>query len=455
MRSPGTQLRSRLALTGAFVLLALLCVAPAAGAATVGQTTKFTLGAGTRALGLAAGADGRVWFVGHDYALFGDVVGSVSPSGEVREVDLPGRAFDSDAEIAAGVDGNLWFSDPNANAIGRLTGKGEVTEFPLPSAGATPTALAAGPGGIWFTEEAADKVGRISYAGAIAEFPLPAGAGPSGIAVGPENALWVTERERGRIARVSAAGTVTEYSLPDPDSRPHAIVVGPDGNLWFSDEAAPRIGRITPAGEIEEFRVPAALGTYELAVGGDENIWFTAGNKIGSISTAGETGEPACIYSSCRYPVTALAKGPDGALWFATGLQEAAGGGSPEPGELAAAGVVGSFLPPPLSMRIGAQAGRVSGGLATVGFSCAGGAAGNACSGFLRLVAVQGSRRQTLSSQRYKMQPLTGRRLPLRLGKRGIRVLERRGKLAVRVTATLSEGVAANRRFVLRSRPGR
>ncbi|MGE0066381.1 MAG: hypothetical protein AB7T48_03415 [Solirubrobacterales bacterium] len=436
---------------GAALLLSLFGSASTAVAATQGQTTKFALGAGTRALGLAAGADGRVWFVGHDYALSNDVVGSVSPSGEVREFDLPGRAFDSAAEIAAGVDDSLWFSDPYANAIGRATVKGEITEFPLPTAAATPTALAAGPGGIWFTEESANKVGRIAYNGAILEFPLPAGARPTGIAVGPENALWVTEKDRGKIAKVTPGGAVTEFALPDPASRPHAIVVGPDGNLWFSEEAAPRIGRITPNGEIEEFRVAASLGTYELAVGADENIWFTAGNKVGSISTTGETGEPACIYSSCRYPVTALAEGPGDALWFATGLQEVEAG-SPELSELAAPGVVGTFLPPPLSMRIGPRPGRVSGGLATVGFNCAGGAAGDACSGFLRLVAIRGSRRVALSSQRYKMQPQTGRRLPLRLGRRGTRMLKRRGKLAVRVTATLTEGVTANRRLVLRRR---
>jgi virginiamycin B lyase len=451
MQPPGTQLRSRWALAGALLLLAL-CAVPSAGAATPGQTTKFPLGPGTRALSLAAGPDGRIWFAGHDYALSADVVGSVSPNGEVREFDLPGRGFDSDGEIAAGVDDNLWFSDPYANAIGRVDGKGDITAFPLPSSAATPTALAAGPGGIWFTESTANKIGRIAYTGAITEFPLPAGARPSGIAVGPENALWVTEKDRGKIAKVTPAGIVTEFALPDPDSRPHAIVVGPDGNLWFSQEAAPRIGRITPAGEIEEFRVPAALGTYELAVGDDENIWFTTGNKIGSISTRGETGEPACVYSSCRHPVTALAAGPDDALWFATGLQEGGGGGTPELGELAAPGVVGTFLAPSLSMRIGPQAGRASGGLATIGFNCSGGAAGDACSGFLRLVAIQGSRRLTLSNQRYKMQPLSGRRLPLRLGRRGTRMLERRGKLVVRVTATLSEGVAANRRFVLRGR---
>ena len=388
---PGAKAPSRSTLIGAALLLILLCMAPAATAATQGQTTRFTLGAGTRALGLAAGPDGRIWFVGHDYARSADVVGSVSPSGEVREFDLPGRAHSSPAQIAAGVDGNLWFTDPYANAIGRANVKGEISEFGLPSAGAGPTALAAGPGGIWFTEASGDRVGRITYGGAISEFPLPAGARPSGIAVGPENALWVTEKGRGKIARVTPAGSVTEYSLPDPDSRPHAIVVGPDGNLWFSQEAAPRIGQITPTGTIEEFWIPATLGTYELTVGGDDNIWFSAGNKVGSISTRGETGEPACIERSCLQPVSALAEGPDHALWFAAGLQEIEGGG-PDLTQLAAPGAVGTFLAPSLSMRIGARAGRVAGGLATVGFRCSGGAASDACRGSLRLVAVQGGR---------------------------------------------------------------
>jgi virginiamycin B lyase len=430
-------------------LLLALCMAPSAAAAV-----DFDLGPGTRALGIVSGPDGKVWFVGHDYLLGRDVVGSVSPSGEVDEFEIAARPTAGAAEITTGTDGNLWFTDPNSGAIGRLTTRGQITEFALPTAAAVPTAIVAGPGGLWFTEEAADKVGRISYAGAITEFPLPAGARPTGIAVGPDEALWVAEKGRGKIARLAPSGAVTEFALPDPESLPHAIVAAPGGDLWFSEEGGPRIGRITPVGAIDEFRVPVRSGTYDLAFAGDGNLWFTSGYRIGSIAVTGEVGEPACVDSSCRLPVNAIAKGPEGGLWFGSGLREVEAGS--QAAVLAEPGTVGSFDPPPLAIRIGPRAGRVSGGLTTVGFSCSGGAANNACAGFLRLTALAPrSRSAILDLHRYRLQPASGRRLPLRLGRRGARLLSQHGKLVVRVTATLSEGVAANRRFVLRSRPRR
>ncbi len=50
-----------------------------------------------------------------------------------------------------------------------------------------PYSIAAGPdGNLWFTESMANKIGRIAPAtGAITEFPTVAGASPGGIARGP------------------------------------------------------------------------------------------------------------------------------------------------------------------------------------------------------------------------------------------------------------------------------
>src|SRR5262245_18799499 len=62
--------------------------------------------------------------------------------------------------ITRGPDGNLWFTEADANRIGRITPAGVVTEF---SAGITPNSqpsgITAGPdGNLWFTE--AGKIGR-------------------------------------------------------------------------------------------------------------------------------------------------------------------------------------------------------------------------------------------------------------------------------------------------------
>ncbi|HSB64441.1 MAG TPA: IPT/TIG domain-containing protein [Thermoanaerobaculia bacterium] len=66
-------------------------------------------------------------------------------------------------DIAAGVDGNLWFTNSDFafdTFVGRITPSGQVTTFPLPI-GSFPRGIAAGPdGAIWFAN--GYDVGRIN-----------------------------------------------------------------------------------------------------------------------------------------------------------------------------------------------------------------------------------------------------------------------------------------------------
>ncbi|MDQ2979946.1 MAG: hypothetical protein M3R62_12065, partial [Acidobacteriota bacterium] len=71
------------------------------------------------------------------------------------------------AGIAAGPDGNIWFTEDNANKIGRVTPSGVVTEFSIPTARSGPDSITRGSdGNLWFTEGNAGKIGRITTAGA-------------------------------------------------------------------------------------------------------------------------------------------------------------------------------------------------------------------------------------------------------------------------------------------------
>src|SRR5437764_9141592 len=105
------------------------------------------------------------------------------------------------ASIAAGPDGNLWFTELAGNRIGRITPAGVVTEFPLPAAGSAPSSITRGSdGNLWFTENGGNRIGRITPAGAISEFPIPSAfpaGGPSEITAGPDGALWFTETDGG------------------------------------------------------------------------------------------------------------------------------------------------------------------------------------------------------------------------------------------------------------------
>ncbi len=56
--------------------------------------------------------------------------------------------------ITAGPDGNLWFTELDANNIGEINPTTHViTEFTLPTANSYPYCITAGPdGNLWFTE---------------------------------------------------------------------------------------------------------------------------------------------------------------------------------------------------------------------------------------------------------------------------------------------------------------
>jgi streptogramin lyase len=62
-----------------------------------------------------------------------------------------------------------------------------TTEYPIPTAGSIPLHITAGPDGtLWFTEPGADKIGRITTAGVITEFPVPtASSNVDDITAGP------------------------------------------------------------------------------------------------------------------------------------------------------------------------------------------------------------------------------------------------------------------------------
>jgi len=65
-------------------------------------------------------------------------------------------------EITAAPDGAMWFTQPGANDIGRITITGTVTEYPIPTRHANPLGITTGlRGQIWFTEAGSNKVSEL------------------------------------------------------------------------------------------------------------------------------------------------------------------------------------------------------------------------------------------------------------------------------------------------------
>ncbi len=220
-----------------------------------GTITEFPIPtANARVNFIAAGPDGALWFTEKS----GNKIGRITTSGVITEFTIP-TAISSPGGIAAGPDGNLWFTE-RGNAvnmqgvpsgpgrIGRITTAGTITEFPLPST-AQPLLIAAGPdGNLWFSEVDTGKIGRITTGGTVTEFAIPtASSQPTGIAAGPDGALWFAEAGAKNVGRITTSGSISEFQVTTNAMGlgPSGVVVGPDGALWFLAANDNLVDRIT------------------------------------------------------------------------------------------------------------------------------------------------------------------------------------------------------------------
>jgi hypothetical protein len=190
--------------------------------------------------------------------------------------------------IVTGSDGNLWLSGYRAvpdggegkavATIDRMSLTGDVTQFDLPGSGGFPTRLAAGPdGNVWFTETPEDKVGRITPSGSIQTFQLPAGTRPAEIATGADGNVWFAEEkdDPGALGRVTPSGQYTEFPV-EPGVFAGALTAGPDGRLWFAMGPG-SIYRMTTTGRVSRIQLPNPTGVISLTAGTDGSVWYTAG----------------------------------------------------------------------------------------------------------------------------------------------------------------------------------
>ena len=226
--------------------------------------------------------------------------------------------------IASGPDGNVWFVEPGANAIGMINPTTHaVSSFAVPTPSAGLDGITAGPdGNLWFTEFVGHKIGMINpTTHAISEFSLPTPAGPYpyhpySITTGPDGNLWFTLSGLGPrgIGEINPSTHAISVFPVSTTQTLWGITAGPDGNVWFAMQAQ-EVGRINPTTHVISF-FPTLLGQYGIAAGPDGNIWFAedySSYQIGDINpTTFATNGFAT--SGAPYGITG---GPDGNVWFA------------------------------------------------------------------------------------------------------------------------------------------
>jgi streptogramin lyase len=273
--------------------------------------------------------------------------------------EFPVNIFGSDPlGIAAGPDGNLWIADSNDNPqftsppspdvndhrkVERMTTSGVVTGYSVVGGGccADPSSMVPGPdGAMWFTESTtgANAIGKVTTGGVVSEYGgLSTASQPTAI-TSAGGALWFTESHAGgKIGRITTGGSVSEYSVivagvASTGFVPYGITTGPDGNLWFtlqsSDTTPTYVGVMDTNGAmLASIKVSSTgVGLAGIAPDAANNaVWFTeqSGHAIGKIDVSTKT-ITAVVGDGLGGP-TSITKGPDGLLYFVETLNSSIG----------------------------------------------------------------------------------------------------------------------------------
>lgn len=110
--------------------------------------------------------------------------------------------------------------------------------------------ITAAPGGemsLYFTEYKGDKIGMITTSGRITEYPVPtAGAEPDGIVAGPDGMVYFTENAADQIGQFNpVTHTIVEFKIPTAGAHPDKIAIGADHDVWWTEHGTDSIGELT------------------------------------------------------------------------------------------------------------------------------------------------------------------------------------------------------------------
>jgi streptogramin lyase len=141
-------------------------------------------------------------------------------------------------DIAVESSSRVWFTLPEANAIGslELTGTEPVyREYPLPAADSEPYRLVVAAGQVWFTQRQGNRIGRLTIAdGSLVEYPVPTAASqPTGIDVAPDGRVWFAESAGNQLAVLTpATGTIVERPTGRTNTQLDRVNAQSAGVVW-------------------------------------------------------------------------------------------------------------------------------------------------------------------------------------------------------------------------------
>jgi streptogramin lyase len=149
---------------------------------------------------------------------FPDTIGRVALNGTISETTVP--------TANAGIGGMTWdgahfvlYFAESAGNIGTASLGGSVAEYPTGIAGSAPAAVALNnlAGGVVFTDPGTNAIGFMDTSHTVTEVPIPtANAGPSAIAGATTYDTWFAEANAAKLGHIdNSTHTIVEYPAPD------------------------------------------------------------------------------------------------------------------------------------------------------------------------------------------------------------------------------------------------
>jgi virginiamycin B lyase len=326
------------------IILSFISTISAVHAATSTSTSQFSslqlsyyaIPSGGRALQIVSGPDNNLWFTvdrtGERSTFNGEIlapvigsIGRITSEGLVSEFQLPGSTnkyinnyVDSISyAITRGSDGNLWFTEAEANKVGKITPQGDITEYDLPERGMSPRSITVGPdGNIWLMiagDQESMVISMDTNGKIVKELSVPGINLGQALTFGPDGNLWFRGAGFRSIGRLTTEGIYTEFTT---DGIPVEVVSGINNDLWLGLNGG-HLTQITTDGVITTHQTPGELA-WNIAKDSDNNIWFKDSiAKINKIGPDGGDRAAFALSTSEEYvPANDMVFGQNGNIWF-------------------------------------------------------------------------------------------------------------------------------------------
>ena len=295
---------------------------------------------------ITVGPDNKIWFADTTT----NKLGQINPATGCSSMTFFSNALGTGAPygIAAGGDGNIWYSN-GGQLIGRMTTSGTApatgpASISVGASGSQVYQLATdSQGNVWFLNSGLSIVGYVDKnTFAVNTFGATPTANAvkssSAIALGSDNAMWFTEpftTPRSQIGRITTpangtAGTYVETGIngtTGSSAFPFDIASGPDGNIWlpvFASNATNQFfAYFAPAASVAsifEFANVINPNLFANLVtmfkGGDNNMWIAEGGGGVKIVPSNPNGAQVEVFTdNGQTTMIKCIAGPDGNNW--------------------------------------------------------------------------------------------------------------------------------------------